>query len=1319
MTSDPGSDDRYVVRDTIEVTVTFSAAVTVTGTPRLTLNVGSPLWILIGRATRNADYKRRPEATKLVFGYTVAAGDNDTDGVSIVANALSLNGATISDTHGVVAQLVHNALPAQSGHLVDTTAPTVLDIFVDGAKLAIGYSETLDESSEPAANRFRVSVDGATRTVSDVAVTGKAVELTLSPAVHPGEAVQVRYTAPSTDPVRDLAGLAGGGFGYSDHEVTNLTRPTVSIAAADADIYEGTDADFILTRSGPTDSSLTAEVLIVDGGDVTDSETGRRTVDVEFRAGHSTASLAVATLDDRDYEAHARVSATVTPSSGYTVSSSAGSATVTVSDNDVPATDIVLAAPATIQEEAGMLTVRMRATTVRDEVPHGAVSVRLTSADGTAVSGENGDFTAVDVAVRLAIDDFARVAVDGEERHVYVATAERQIVIHDDSVSEPEETLTLRLRRSSGLPSRVTLPERPISVSIIDDEAPDRPINVTVSPGNTELTASWSPATGATGYRVQWKSGATETFGTAPADNRQLVVSGGDTTVAVIRNLMNGTAYTVRVIAFKPVRDGPPSEEATATPQTPPSRVTGVMASGRDGALAVSWSAPMRATGYKVQWKSGAAETFERAVADGREAVVSGNSSTRHTIADLRHCTPYTVRVIATNRGVDGPASAEVEGTPTFEPERARLGTVLVSNTGQSVDDAISVHIVASGSYTQEFTTGPGTGGFLLESVGIHIRSVVPPDTEPQFAHIHEVHRGGGLGARLYRLAPPNRLACNRVNLLKAPAYAPLEPDHRYLLAFPISPTDTIDIRVAATSSDAEDGGKASGWSIDNAVKLDSSPLPTGEALMISVNARRPTPPGAPARLVATAGDGGVTLAWTAPILDGGVPVIAYEYRYRKDSEADFPTGWNAVADSGDEGTETGNERSVTVAGLDNGALYRFELRAVNRAGRGTAREATATPTAGLCNAPDLAGRRTKWTGTLTLGAIEAGGQAVGYGFSGSAGQLSDKTFTVGANSYTVDAAYRGVAGTNANRMIFGLTSALDAADKGALRLHVCGASFDLSESTGPDGQNDYDWPFTVSTDWSTVTTRQLRLTTGGNRTASGAPALAGAPQVHGTLTASIGTVMDADGLPQALAYSWQWFRVDAETETEIGGATGATYTSIQADTDKRLKVRLRFADLLGGAEELFSAATDPVVDITAPTVVSIARQSPATSPTNANSLTWRVTFSEAVENVDAADFEAGGPTGATLAVADVPGAHAVDVTVSGATWRTSTRRSRSPSRPRRTSPIPPATRSPTPRPPAPTKPSMSSTTPRRRWSRSHGTRRRLLRRMRTGWSGG
>ena len=49
--------------------------------------------------------------------------------------------------------------------------------------------------------------------------------------------------------------------------------------------------------------------------------------------------------------------------------------------------------------------------------------------------------------------------------------------------------------------------------------------------------------------------------------------------------------------------------------------------------------------------------------------------------------------------------------------------------------------------------------------------------------------------------------------------------------------------------------------------------------------------------------------------------------------------------------------------------------------------------------------------------------------------------------------------------------------------------------------------------------------------------------------------------------------------------------------------------------------------DSTAPTVTSIKRQTPTSSPTNADTLTWRVTFSEAVENVDAADFTVAGTT--------------------------------------------------------------------------------------------
>ena len=68
--------------------------------------------------------------------------------------------------------------------------------------------------------------------------------------------------------------------------------------------------------------------------------------------------------------------------------------------------------------------------------------------------------------------------------------------------------------------------------------------------------------------------------------------------------------------------------------------------------------------------------------------------------------------------------------------------------------------------------------------------------------------------------------------------------------------------------------------------------------------------------------------------------------------------------------------------------------------------------------------------------------------------------------------------------------------------------------------------------------------------------------------------------------------------------------------------------------------------DTTAPRVASVVRHSPSVSPTAADSLTWRVTFDEAVRNVDAGDFTVSGTT-AALAVAAVS-TTVYDVTASG-----------------------------------------------------------------------
>ena len=440
ITSDPGSDNRYVADDEVEVMVTFSEAVTVTGQPRLTLLLGSPLWILLGRAERNANFARQPEPQKLAFAYTVEENDNDPDGVSVTADSLSLNGATIVDSDGATARISHDALAAQPLHLVDTVAPTVLDMIVDGRTLSIGYSEALDVTSIPGANRFEVQVEHAARTVSDVNVANKALTLTLATAVLPGEEVGVSYSAPHTSPTRDLAGHSAAGFALTAHEVVNETRPTVSIAAADDAVYEGTDVEFRLTRNGPVIDPLIVDVEVVDRGDFLEAETGTQTLAAAFETGKATTWLTLSTLNDIDYEAHAQVTGTIHHSSDYTVSSTNNSATVMVSDNDVPDTEVSIEAPTSVAESTGTLTVQVRATTIRDEVPHGPLSIIVSTADGTAVAGEHGDFTAIDAVVRFATDDFERVEVQGEQRHVHVATVETEIDIHDDAMPERDET---------------------------------------------------------------------------------------------------------------------------------------------------------------------------------------------------------------------------------------------------------------------------------------------------------------------------------------------------------------------------------------------------------------------------------------------------------------------------------------------------------------------------------------------------------------------------------------------------------------------------------------------------------------------------------------------------------------------------------------------------------------------------------------------------------------------------------------------------------------------------------------------------------------
>ena len=223
ISSDPGADRIYAPEDEIQVTVTFSEPVDVERTPRLMLKVGD--------RNRSAGYQEGTGTTELVFAYEVAEGDEDTDGVSIEANSLSTGGGTVRDGADNDALLDHDRLTADSGHKVDGAGPDLAETggaVVSTATLTLTFDETLDGSSTPQASAFRVTGGDTSRTVTDVALSGSAVLLTLDPAVeHAESGIRVSYTVPTgtgASPLQDVLGNAASRL--SNVPVTNETPDT-------------------------------------------------------------------------------------------------------------------------------------------------------------------------------------------------------------------------------------------------------------------------------------------------------------------------------------------------------------------------------------------------------------------------------------------------------------------------------------------------------------------------------------------------------------------------------------------------------------------------------------------------------------------------------------------------------------------------------------------------------------------------------------------------------------------------------------------------------------------------------------------------------------------------------------------------------------------------------------------------------------------------------------------------------------------------------------------------------------------------------------
>ena len=86
------------------------------------------------------------------------------------------------------------------------------------------------------------------------------------------------------------------------------------------------------------------------------------------------------------------------------------------------------------------------------------------------------------------------------------------------------------------------------------------------------------------------------------------------------------------------------------------------------------------------------------------------------------------------------------------------------------------------------------------------------------------------------------------------------------------------------------------------------------------------TVPGAPTVASVTAGAGSLTVTWTAPVSDGGSPVVSYDVRHIETGAVDRTDGnWTV-----EEGVWTSGDLSHTVTRLTDGVAYDIGVRAAN-----------------------------------------------------------------------------------------------------------------------------------------------------------------------------------------------------------------------------------------------------------------------------------------------------------------------------------------------------------------------------------------------------
>lgn len=212
------SDNTLLAGAVIRASVRFSEAISVSGTPKISL--------LVGTESKDANFKN-VAGSVAHFEYTIQSGDDDSNGISINANSIALSAGAITDIAGNDALISH--LATTSAFIVDAKAPTISSIAFAGNRIpsngfldvndvitaTVTFSEAVNLTTTAGVPSFSFAMGSATRSASFVSLSNNSV-------------ATFTYTIQAGDNDVDGVSAAADSFSLNGAVITDLaTNPAV------------------------------------------------------------------------------------------------------------------------------------------------------------------------------------------------------------------------------------------------------------------------------------------------------------------------------------------------------------------------------------------------------------------------------------------------------------------------------------------------------------------------------------------------------------------------------------------------------------------------------------------------------------------------------------------------------------------------------------------------------------------------------------------------------------------------------------------------------------------------------------------------------------------------------------------------------------------------------------------------------------------------------------------------------------------------------------------------------------------------------------